>query len=159
MRDTHHSSRDPDTGKFTFKGNAVKHRKGEPFLVDCNVTGSDVGTPTDPKFSLKHLWEYTLIPTVELLVAPGGPCEGATVIFQEDNAGPHNCRVYRGFLTDAFTERGWYIRLQAPQGMHTWSAVGPYLSRNSYPYTSTPPPTPIPTQDHTPMSWTCQSSR
>ena len=116
MRDTHHSSRDPETGKLTFKGNAVKHRKGEPFLVDCNVTGSDVGTPTDPKFALKFLWEHTLIPTIEALVAPGGPCEGATVIFQEDNAGPHNCRVYRDFLEDSFTERGWFIRLQAPQG-------------------------------------------
>ena len=109
-------SRDPETGKLTFKGNAVKHRKGEPFLVDCNVTESDVGTPTEPKFALKFLWEHTLIPTIEALVAPGGPCEGATVIFQEDNAGPHNCRVYRDFLEDSFTERGWFIRLQAPQG-------------------------------------------
>ena len=87
LRDIYHPSRDPETGKLSFKGNPVKHHKGEPFLVDCNVTGSDVGTPADPKFALKYLWEYTPIPTIEALVAPGGPCEGATVIFQEDNAG------------------------------------------------------------------------
>ena len=33
---------------------------------------------------------YTVSDTsVEKLVAPGGPCEGALVILQEDNAGPH----------------------------------------------------------------------
>ena len=137
----------------------MKHHKGEPFLVDCNVTGSDPGTPTDPKFALKSLWEYTLIPTIEALVAPDGPCEGATVIFQEDNAGPHNCRVYRGFLEDAFTERGWFIRLQAPQGMITFSAVVPSLSCRSYTYTYTPPSSPFSTQDRTRMSLTCRYFR
>jgi hypothetical protein len=39
----YHSSRDPESGKLTFKGNAIKHKKGEPYLVDCSVTGSDVG--------------------------------------------------------------------------------------------------------------------
>ena len=68
------------------------------------------------EFSLKLLWEHTLIPSIEKLVGQGGPCEGATVVFQEDNAGPHNCAIYRGFLNDAFTSRGWHIKIQAPQG-------------------------------------------
>jgi hypothetical protein len=53
------------------------------------VTGSNPGTPTKPCFPLKALWEHCLIPSVEKLVATGGPCAGALVILQEDNAGPH----------------------------------------------------------------------
>ena len=113
------SSRDPETGKLTFKGNPIKHRKGQPYLVDCNVTGSDNGTPTDPKFSLLSLWDITLTPSIEALVAPDGPCTGATVVFQEDNAGPHNCSVYRKFMVEEFSKRGWKIELQAPQGPYT----------------------------------------
>ncbi len=38
---------------------------------------------------LQVLWEHSLMPAVQKLVGPGGPCEGAQVIYQEDNAGPH----------------------------------------------------------------------
>ena len=99
-----------------YKGNPIKHHEGVPYLVDCNVTGSDRGTPTSPKFALKDLWEYTLIPSIEDMVKVGGPCEGATVILQEDNAGPHCDETYKSFLSDAFTSRGWRVELQAPQG-------------------------------------------
>jgi hypothetical protein len=61
--------------------------KGDLVLTDCNVTGTDVGTPDKPKFSLRMLWEYCLLPSLDALVAPGGQCEGATVVHQEDNAG------------------------------------------------------------------------
>ena len=118
LRDTYESSRDVN-GRIKFKGNPIKRRKGIPYKVDCNVTGSDRGTPTAPKFALKDLWEYTLIPSIEKLVAEGGPCEGATVIFQEDNAGPHCDATYRDFLQKAFEERQWLIELQAPQGKTT----------------------------------------
>ena len=66
-------------------GRAVK--KGECILTDCNVTGTDIGTPDKPKFALKSLWEYVLLPSLDALVAIGGQCEGAIVIHQEDNAG------------------------------------------------------------------------
>jgi hypothetical protein len=61
----------------------------------------------------------------------GGPCAGALVILQEDNAGPrtegnyhkwlteaspHTEGNYHKWLTEAFTERQWRIELQAPQG-------------------------------------------
>ena len=115
LRDTFHASKDAE-GRTRYKGNALKHRKGEPYLVDCNVTGSDRGSPTNPKFALRDLWEYTLIPSIEGLVKVGGPCEGATVIFQEDNAGPHCDEVYKQFLIDEFAARDWKIELQAPQG-------------------------------------------
>ncbi len=50
------------------------------------------------------------------MVAPGGPCKGALVILQEDNAGPHTEGVYQTWLTEAFAARHWRIELQAPQG-------------------------------------------
>jgi hypothetical protein len=65
----------------------VKVVKGDCLLTDCNVTGTDIGTPDKPKFALKALWEYGLLPTLDALVGPGGQCEGAMVIHQEDNAG------------------------------------------------------------------------
>jgi hypothetical protein len=65
----------------------VKIVKGDCLLTDCNVTGTDVGTPDKPKFALRALWEYGLLPSLDALVAPGEQCEGALVIHQEDNAG------------------------------------------------------------------------
>ena len=105
------------TGRVTFRGNPIKHRKGVPYLVDCNVTGSDPGTPSSPCFPLQNLWEHCLVPCIENLVAPGGPCEGAQVIFQEDNAGPHVEGTYRTWMEEAFGERSWKVELQAPQGI------------------------------------------
>lgn len=61
--------------------------KGECLLMDCNVTGTDTGTPDKPKFPLKPLWEHGLLPTLDALVAEGGLCAGAIVVHQEDNAG------------------------------------------------------------------------
>ena len=115
-RDIRIGTRDPLTKKLTYKGNPIKHPKGIPFLVDCNVTGTNPGTPTNPCFPLKTLWEHCLIPSLEKLTAPGGPCEGALVILQEDNAGPHTEGHYHAWMTAAFAERQWRIELQAPQG-------------------------------------------
>jgi hypothetical protein len=64
-------------------------KKGDMVLTDCNVTGTDVGTPDKPKFSLRLLWEYCLLPSLDALVAIGGQCEGAIAVHQEDNAGTH----------------------------------------------------------------------
>ena len=62
-------------------------KKGECILTDCNVTGTDTGTPDKPKFALRSLWEYCLLPSLDALVGVGGQCEGAIVVHQEDNAG------------------------------------------------------------------------
>ena len=69
---------------------------------------------------------------VENLVAPGGPCEGAQVVFQEDNAGPHVEGTYREWMQGEFDKRGWKIELQAPQGMCTSAGIS----------ILTPPPSP-----------------
>jgi hypothetical protein len=62
-------------------------KRGDCLLTDCNVTGTDRGTPDKPKLALRPLWEYGLLPQFDELVGPGGQCEGATVMHQEDNAG------------------------------------------------------------------------
>ena len=89
LRNSYVLTRDAVTGKLTFKANALKHTKGVPYLVDCAITGSDVGTATKPCFPLRKLWEHTLIPAIAQLVDTGGPCEDAIVVVQQDNAGPH----------------------------------------------------------------------
>ncbi len=58
-------------------------------MVDANVTGSDRGTASKPKFALKDLWENNIFGTIDGLVQEGGKYESYTVVFQEDNAGPH----------------------------------------------------------------------
>jgi hypothetical protein len=47
----------------------IKVVKGDCLLTDCNVTGTDVGTPDKPKFALRALWEYSLLPSLDALVA------------------------------------------------------------------------------------------
>ncbi len=107
LRNSYHSSRDEVTGKLKFKGNEIKHAAGVPFLVDCNVTGSDEGTATKPCFPLRKLWEFTLIPAIAQLVEEGGACAGAQVVVQHDNAGPHIEEGYRLWTQHIFDNLGW----------------------------------------------------
>ena len=116
LRNSHFSSRDEVTGKLSFKGNAIKHAKGVPFLVDCAVTGTDVGTATKPCFPLKNLWMYTLFPAISQLVIAGGPCDGAQVVIQQDNAGPHIEEGYRTWMKFMCDELDFMYEPQAPQG-------------------------------------------
>ncbi len=85
-------------------------------LMDCNVTGTDTGTPSNPKFALKGLWEDCLLPQLDALVADNGPCAGAVVCHQEDNAGPHKEGNFHSWLEAEFKKRNWQLKLQAPQG-------------------------------------------
>ncbi len=39
-------------------GKAVQ--KGDCLLTDCNVTGTDTGTPDKPKLALRRFWEFGL---------------------------------------------------------------------------------------------------
>jgi hypothetical protein len=117
LRNSYHSSRD-DAGKLKYKGNAVKHQKGLPYLVDCSVTGVNPGTPTNPCFPLQKLWQYTLIPAIAQLVETGGPCVGAQVVVQQDNAGPHIEVEYSKWIHEQFEQLGWKYEPQAPQGAY-----------------------------------------
>jgi len=57
------------------------------------------------------------MPAIKNMVGPGRPCEGAKVIYQEDNAGPHTEAGYTEWMAAKFLELGWQLELQAPQGM------------------------------------------
>jgi hypothetical protein len=66
---------DPVTRKQKRKGNLIKHKLGDIVLVDCNVKRSDNGTPSDPKFALRTLWEAIILPAYDALTAPCGPAD------------------------------------------------------------------------------------
>jgi hypothetical protein len=53
------------------------------------------------------------------MVAPDGPCAGAIVCHQEDNAGPHKEGQFHQWLAAEFGKRQWQLELQAPQGPYT----------------------------------------
>ena len=89
QRKVHEQTVNVETGKRTSKGHQLKFKRGDLVLTDCNVTGSNYGTAAKPKFPLMELWTTVLLPELDALVKPGGPCGGAVVVHQEDNAGPH----------------------------------------------------------------------
>ena len=105
-------------GNLHYDGKVLRE-KGDVYMVDCNVTGSDPGTASDPKFPLKDLFQYTLFPEVARLVGPGGKYEGYLPVFQGDNAGPHEDTAYKRFAVETCNERGWKWEPQAPQMPHT----------------------------------------
>ena len=116
QRKVSHQTVDAVTGKRVSKGNALKYSRGDLVLTDCNVTGSNYGTPTKPKFPLMALWQNVLLPEMDELVKEGGPCAGAIVVHQEDNAGPHIDKTYKDdWLQGEFDRRGWKLEHQAPQ--------------------------------------------
>ncbi len=67
--------------------------------------------------STRKLWEFTLIPAIALLVDVGGPCEGATIVVQQDNAGPRIEEAYSTWMRDMFETLEWMYEPQAPQGL------------------------------------------
>ena len=115
LRKVNEQTVDALTGKRKQKGNPLKHNRGDLVLTDCNVTGSDYGTASKPKFPLMALWQNVLLPELDELVKEGGPCDGAIVVHQEDNAGPHIDKTYKDWLQAEFDRRGWKLEHQAPQ--------------------------------------------
>ena len=93
-------------------------RKGESFLVDCCVTGSNEGTKKDPKCSLLLVFKETIFPAILNLVGPGKQYEDCHVIIQGDQAGPHEDGTFTQFVTNFCAEQGWTWQPQAPQMPH-----------------------------------------
>ena len=87
------SQRNADS-KLVYDGEVIR-RKGDLYKVDYNVTGSSCGTKDDPKFALLNYFEELIFPAVKDLVKVGGQFEGYIPIFQGDNAGPHENKVYK----------------------------------------------------------------
>jgi hypothetical protein len=91
---------DVATGKRKQKGNPLKYNRGDLVLTECKVTGSNYGTASQPKLPLLELWMTVLLLELDFLGGPAGPCEGAVVVHQEDNAGPHIDKTYKAWLQD-----------------------------------------------------------
>jgi hypothetical protein len=99
--------------------NRWKRKKDDVYLVDCAITGSSPGTPADPKCALSALFEKYVFPWVDEAVAPGGWAEGHTVIFQGDQAGPHEDGEFRRIIAEAISARNnYHWEPQAPQMPH-----------------------------------------
>jgi hypothetical protein len=85
--------------------------------VDGNVTGTNEGTSTKPKFALINLWKHRLLPMLDHLTSPGQRYHGVVVVLQQDNAGPHLEGSLNAFLDAEIAKRpGWKRSDQAPQG-------------------------------------------
>jgi hypothetical protein len=112
LKKTYETERDPTTNAVHHRNKIAKYDKGDLRRVLANVTGSSTGTPTEPKLPLVILWEVVLLPALDMMVAPNGPCAGATVVHQEDNAGPHKEGNYAAWLQAQFdeTDGNWNCR-------------------------------------------------
>jgi hypothetical protein len=53
--------RKTEQGRQVYDGEVIRE-KGDVYMIDCNVTGSDAGTSDNPKFSLKDFFEHSLFP-------------------------------------------------------------------------------------------------
>jgi hypothetical protein len=89
--------------------------KGDAYLSDCNVTGSDEGTSSNPKFSLLALFRDQIFPKIVQLVGPSGTYECYLPVFQGDNAGPHINATFHTFVRDFCDSKRWKWEPQAPQ--------------------------------------------
>ena len=92
-------SRRDENGNRRYDGDLIR-MKGDAYLIDCNVTGSDEGTSNNPKFSLLALFRDQVFPKIDELVRPGGAYEGYLPVFQGDNAGPHVDGTFHTFVKD-----------------------------------------------------------
>ncbi len=112
--------------------------------------------------SMLSLAETVAVPAIAQLIDTGGPCEGAQVVVQQHNAGPHIEEEYSRWIHDQFEMLGWMYEPQAPQGSITdFCALTLYLtSFTLYMYLILLmfvkySLTVLPFQAHTQMCWTC----
>ena len=70
QRDVRESVRQAD-GSVRMTG-PIKRKKGDLYLTDCAVTGSNDGTAADPKCCLQRIFAFHVFPAVRKLVGPGG---------------------------------------------------------------------------------------
>ena len=115
LKDQRKATRHAD-GSLHYDGELIR-RKGDVYFVDANVTGSNQGTSTNPKYALKDLWEHKLFPRIDALVGPGGPYEGYHVVLQQDGAGPHKEGCFDTYLNAEIEARERWQRIdQGPNG-------------------------------------------
>jgi hypothetical protein len=101
-------------GKMKFDGE-VKRKKGDIYMVDTTVTGTNSGTSDNPTFSLRGVFENSIFPRIAEITGPGGKYEGYIPIQQGDNAGPHQDKDFKDWCISECERRGWHWEPQAAQ--------------------------------------------
>ena len=101
-------SRRDENDNLKYDGEVLR-RKGDVYLVDCNVTGSDEGTSDKPKFSLKRLLDDHMFPKIAELVGPGGKYDGYLPVIQGDNAGPHQDSEFCEYVEQYCSDNVWNL--------------------------------------------------
>ena len=89
------------------------HNKGDAYIINCNVTGSDEGTSDKPMFSLLALFSENVFPKIEGLVGLGHKYEGFLPVSSDDNM-----IVLFQFCCECLIQKGWQWELQALQMPH-----------------------------------------
>ena len=107
-----------DDGRMRFKGGDIVRERDDLYKVDCCVTGSKEGTPTDPKFPLINVFRENMFKKVAMLVGPGENFVGYTPVFEGDNAGPRCDAVFYKYVTEYCEKMGWHWEPQAAQMPH-----------------------------------------
>ena len=104
-------------GSIRYCGDIIR-QKNDVYNVDCAVTGSNNGSVDDPKCPLLPIFKDIIFPMVEAMVAPSGKYPGYTVVFQGDNAGPHQDATFLNGVRDHCRGKGWHWEPQAAQMPH-----------------------------------------
>lgn len=73
-------------GRQVFDGPIIR-QKGDVYMVDRNVTGSNEGTSDAPNFSLSSFFKEVVFPHLAAIVGPGGLYEDFIPVVQGDKAG------------------------------------------------------------------------
>ena len=110
-------------GKVTYpgpdQGGERLRERGQAYMVDCAITGSDEGTSDDPKFALLPLLREFVFKKVLELTKKGGKYEGYIVNFQWDNAGPHKEAGLMKYINAFCKTHRWHWNEQSPQLPHS----------------------------------------
>ena len=111
------STRD-ENGRLRYDGEIVRERD-DVYEVDCAVTGSSEGKHNDPKCPLLPIFRETIFKQIENITAVGQRYHGYRVIFQGDNAGPHQDATFlNGVKEYCNSKQNWYWEPQAAQMPH-----------------------------------------
>ena len=104
--------------KLVGKNGVIIKNKGDIHYIDCNVTGSNDGTPKDPNFYSNMPFEKCLFTVIDKLVCDGGPFEVFDPVIQNDNVVPHQDAKLYNYVVKLCRAKQWPWEPQIPQMPH-----------------------------------------
>ena len=102
---------------------------GQQYFQNWEITGSNEGTPTEPKFSLLKYWRDKLFEILDNKVREIEMELNKRIVvrFQWDNAPPHVDKRLKTYLEFKFDQRGWLLIPQPPNSPLTRNTQDAYL--------------------------------